>query len=273
MTIVTSTANAGIKAARRLARRRGRDEGDRFLVEGPAVDEAYDILERLYVTGDAHAAVASRAAAAGVEVVVVDEAVMSALSDTVTAQGVVGVARSARPSLVGLFDQLPTGRVLVADGVADPGNAGTLVRTADAAGFDGVVFTTGSVDPRHPKVVRASVGSLFHLPVVDRVEAADLVTACATSGLRLIGADARAATTSDACDLRTRVALVVGNERHGLSPLLDAALDVRVAIPMHTAPRPGYTGAAESLNLAVSAAVLMLESARQRRAAGDGAGA
>lgn len=270
MTVVTSTANAGIKAARRLARRRGRDADDRFLVEGPAVGEAFHVLERLYVTAQGHDTVAARAAHAGVEVVVVDDAVMRSLSDTVTAQGVVGVARASRPSLVGLTEHLVTGRLLVADGVSDPGNAGTLVRTADAAGFDGVVFTAGSVDPRHPKVVRATAGSLFHLPVVDRVEPVDLITVCAAAGLRLVGADARAAVSADDCDLRTRLALVVGNERHGLSPVLDAALDLRVAVPMHAGARPGYQGAAESLNLAVSAGALMLESARQRRAAQDG---
>lgn len=269
MATVTSTANAAVKAARKLVRRHGRDEADEFLVEGPALVEGRDALVRVFATADADAAVLHAVQAAGVEVVEVDDRVARELSDTVTDRGLVGIARLARPSLDAAMEAAMAGgrgrgRVLVADGVADPGNAGTLIRTADAAGFDAVVFTNGSVDPRNPKTVRATAGSLFHLPVVDRVDVAELVAACAPAGLRLVGAVADAPRSYTDADLAGGVALVVGNEAHGLSDAAAAALEDVVAVPMHPQPRPGYTGVAESLNLAASAAVIMFESTRQR---------
>lgn len=262
---ITSTTNATVKAAKKLLRRHGRDRSDRFLVEGPAVLEGLHATERLFATADALSWIETPAAAHAVDVVVVDEAIIRELAETVTSRGVVAVARMPRPSLDAAMASLSTMRVLVADGVSDPGNAGTLIRSADAAGFDAVLFTTGSVDPRSPKTVRATAGSLFHLPVVDRVEPADVITACATAGLRLVGASAQAPTRHVDVDLARRCALVVGNEARGLTPVLADALDDVVSIPMQAAPRDGYRGVPESLNLAVSASVLMYESTRQQR--------
>ncbi len=137
--------------------------------------------------------------------------------------------------------------VLVADRLADPGNAGTIIRSAEAAGADGVAFTPGSVDPYNPKVVRASAGSMFRIPVVE----ASLES---LSGFRRLG------TSSHRGDVYTdpvyhgRVAVVVGNEAHGLDE--DAAIDQWITIP--------HAGPAESLNVAMAATVLVFEVARQR---------
>lgn len=269
MPTVTSTGNAAVKAARKLVRRHGRDKSAEFLVEGPGLLEGLHVLTRMFATSDADPGVVQAARDHGVEIVQVDVSVMRELTDTTTAQGIVGVARMPRPSLVEAMAAAMaygrgTGCLVVADGVADPGNAGTLIRTADAAGMDAVVFTSGSVDPRNPKTVRATAGSLFHLPVVDRVEPADLITACIDAGLRLIGAVADADRRHEDAKLARGCAIVLGNEAHGLSPVLAGALDERVAIPMLREPRPGYRGVAESLNLAASAAVLMYETVRQR---------
>jgi TrmH family RNA methyltransferase len=142
----------------------------------------------------------------------------------------------------------PATFVLVADRLADPGNAGTIIRTAEAAGADAVVLTPGSVDPFNPKVVRASAGSLFRLPVVE-------ATLESLEGFRRLG------TSSHRGDLYTdpvyhgRVAVVVGNEAHGLAD--DAAVDHWITIP--------HAGPAESLNVAMAATVLAFEVARQRR--------
>ena len=270
MTIVTSPANTAVKAAKKLLRRHGRDAADEFLVEGPALLDGADHLRRLFATEDAARSWIGPLAASGVDVITVDERVLAELADTVTCRGAVGVARMPRPSLTAVVDSLVAGgRLLIVDRVADPGNAGTLVRTADAAGFDAVVFTAGSVDVRHPKVVRASAGSIFHLPVADRVDAADVIAACASAGLRLIGAQAGAPIPYTEANLVGGCAIVVGNEAHGLSPVLAGALDTLVSIPMHGTSRPGHTGVAESLNLAVSAAVLMYETSRQRDARDD----
>ena len=140
--------------------------------------------------------------------------------------------------------------VLVGDQLADPGNAGTIIRSAEAAGADAVVFTAGSVDVYNPKVVRASAGSLFRIPVLalefDAIRAA---------GLTLLATSSHRGAAYTETDLRQPVALMVGNEAHGVAD--DAAVDGWITIP--------HAGAAESLNVAMAATVIAFEVARQRR--------
>lgn len=138
--------------------------------------------------------------------------------------------------------------VVVADRLADPGNAGTIIRSAEAAGADAVVLTPGSVDPFNPKVVRASAGSLFRVPVVS----ADLAD---VTSLTRIGTSSHRGADYTTVDLTRPLAIVVGNEAHGLDA--DASIDEWVTIP--------HAGAAESLNVAMAATVLVFEVARQRR--------
>jgi TrmH family RNA methyltransferase len=141
--------------------------------------------------------------------------------------------------------------VMVADRIADPGNAGTIIRSAEAAGADAVVFTSGSVDPFNSKVVRATAGSLFRVPVV-HAELDDLRVA----GLAILATSSHRGVAHTDADLTGRVALVVGNEAHGVAD--DAPVDGWITIP--------HAGAAESLNVAMAATVLAFEVARQRRA-------
>jgi TrmH family RNA methyltransferase len=148
---------------------------------------------------------------------------------------------------------LPAGAtfVMVADRLADPGNAGTIIRSAEAAGADAVVFTAGSVDPYNPKVVRATAGSLFRVPVVS-AELADVRAA----GLQLLATSSHRGVAYTDAPLATPVAVVVGNEAHGVPD--DAPVDGWITIP--------HQGATESLNVAMAATVLAFEVARQRRA-------
>lgn len=140
--------------------------------------------------------------------------------------------------------------VLVLDRVADPGNLGTLLRSAEAAGVDAVALTPGSVDPYNPKVVRASAGALFHVPVV----VAGL-TEVATAGLRLIGTSSHRGAASDRADWTRPVAVVLGNEAHGLPD--DALVDEWVTIE--------HRGRAESLNVAMAGTVVLFDAARAER--------
>ena len=140
--------------------------------------------------------------------------------------------------------------VMVAHRLSDPGNAGTIIRSAEAAGAQAVVFTPGSVDPFNPKVVRATAGSLFRIPVVS----AELDDVRAT-GLSILATSSHHGTAYTEADLTGRVALVVGNEAHGVPD--DAPVDGWLTIP--------HAGAAESLNVAMAATVLVFEVARQRR--------
>jgi RNA methyltransferase, TrmH family len=137
--------------------------------------------------------------------------------------------------------------VLVADRLADPGNAGTIIRSAEAAGADAVVLTPGSVDPFNPKVVRASAGSLFRIPIAE-------ATLESLAGFRRLGASSHRGDVYTDPVYHGRVAVVVGNEAHGLDD--DAAIDQWITIP--------HAGPAESLNVAMAATVLVFEVARQR---------
>jgi TrmH family RNA methyltransferase len=254
-----------VRAARRLRRRRERAETGRLLVEGPnAVDEAGDALVEVFVgpdVSDRVRATVDRCAASGVVVRPVDDRALDALADARTPQGIIGVATRTAPRLETLAD---AGLLVVLDRVADPGNLGTIIRTADAAGADGVVATRGSVDPTNAKVVRASAGSLFHLPVVDDVEPAALAAHCRDAGMRLVGAVARAERHYDDLSWSPPTAIVFGNEAHGLSEAMQRHVTTSVSVPIRRPARPGYRGHAESLNLATTAAIVVFEAARRR---------
>lgn len=256
-----------LKAARRLTKRALRQRERAFLAEGPqAVSEALASGTRmsgLFVTAPAqarHADLVDKAAAAGIDVQVVSGEVMSELAQTVTPQGLLAVCdfvdvplervTAARPPLVALMAN-----------VRDPGNAGTVLRAADAAGAGAVVFADASVDPYNGKCVRASAGSLFHLPVVVGARLAETVEALRDAGLRVIAADGRSGATLDdpgtAARLAEPTAWLFGNEAWGLPPeLLDLA-DESLAVPIY--------GKAESLNLATAAAVCLYASATAQR--------
>nr|WP_329957571.1 RNA methyltransferase [Nocardioides anomalus] len=194
----------------------------------------------------------------GVPTTLVDERALAALSDSVSPAGVVALCRYVD---VPLADALAGARLvaLCAD-VRDPGNAGTVIRCADAAGADAVVLAGQSVDLYNPKTIRASVGSAFHLPVAVEPTAADAVRAAREAGLTLLAADgAGELGLYDAAlaeVLRGPTAWLFGNEAWGLPEELAALADHRVAIPIH--------GRAESLNLSTAAALCLYESARGR---------
>ncbi|HEX4698252.1 MAG TPA: RNA methyltransferase [Actinomycetes bacterium] len=269
---LTSTRAPRVKAAQRLAKRAFRARAGRFLAEGPqAVREAVGrsgTVHELFVTHDAgerYADIVAAAAAGGAPVHLVSGEVMLALSQTVTPQGLVAVCGVIDVPLPDLLVTAPR-LVAVLAHVRDPGNAGTVLRAADAAGAGGVVLTGDSVDPYNGKCVRASAGSLFHLPVVVGRDAADELPALRAAGLRVLAADGHADTDLDeATDsglLDGPTAWVFGNEAWGLPPDTRALADRVVRVPIH--------GRAESLNLATAAAVCLYASARAHRAQPSG---
>lgn len=270
---ITSAANPSVKAAARLATRKGRRDAGAFLVEGPqAVSEGLGQITELFATPQAmddHIGLLRGAASTGALIRMVTPEVLRELADTVTPQGVVAVAPIP---VTALHEVLREARFLVVlDGVSDPGNAGTIIRTADASGADAVVFLSGSADPFNPKAVRASTGSVFHLPVVTGVSE-DEVAAINRAGLQLLAADANASVPLDAVDLAPPTALVFGGEATGLSQAALDACDVGVHVPIATPERPGYRGHAESLNLAAAVAVMAYAVHRAQHAARHQAG-
>jgi TrmH family RNA methyltransferase len=262
-----SASMARLKAARRLTKRALRQRERAFLAEGPqAVAEALATgagMSGLFVTGPAqarHAGLVAQAAAAGVDVQLVSGEVMSELAQTVTPQGLLAVCDFVDVPLERVAAARPVLVALLAN-VRDPGNAGTVLRAADAAGADAVIFADASVDVYNGKCVRASAGSLFHLPVVAGASVADATRQLRAAGLRVLAAEGRGAATLD--DPGTRAALagptawLFGNEAWGLPEELLALADESVAVPIY--------GRAESLNLATAAAVCLYASAQAQR--------
>ncbi|MGH3509924.1 MAG: TrmH family RNA methyltransferase [Nocardioidaceae bacterium] len=256
------TASSGrVKAARRLAHRTSRAEHRLFLAEGPqAVHEALatpGCVREVF----ALSSVARFPGAEGVPWLVVDERALAALAETVSPQGVVAVCGFVDVALAAVLGESPRLLAICAE-IRDPGNAGTIIRCADAAGADGVVIAGESVDPYNGKAVRASVGSLFHLPVVIDVDPVSVVRRVRDAGLQLLAADGEGeADLDDIIDvglLARPTGWLFGNEARGLPDDLAAQADHRVRIPIH--------GRAESLNLATAAAVCLYASARAQRA-------
>ncbi|MBV8162576.1 MAG: RNA methyltransferase [Acidimicrobiia bacterium] len=181
--------------------------------------------------------------------------VLEGAADTVTPQPIAAIVRRIDVALDALRG---TEFLVVCVDVRDPGNLGTVLRIAEAAGAGGVICCEGSVDAYSPKTVRASAGSLFHVPVVAGGEPLEVLDRMGRWGVYRLGTDAHRGTPYDAVDLTAPTALVLGNETHGLPGDLSSALDGTVTIPM--------VGHTESLNVAMAAAVLCFERARQLRA-------
>jgi TrmH family RNA methyltransferase len=253
-----------VVAARRLTKRSGRSAAGRFLAEGAqAVREAlqHGVGHELFVTKPAahrNADLVRAARAAGVTVSEITERAAAALSETVTPQGVIAVCDLVDVPLETALAGQPH-LVAVLYGVADPGNAGTVIRVADAAGADAVLLAGDTVDPHNGKCVRASAGSLFHLPIARARDSEDVLSACRAAGLRLVAADGYAGVDLDDAEdeLARPTAWVFGSEAHGLPADVLASVDASLRVPIH--------GHAESLNLATAAAVCLYLTVRAQR--------
>jgi len=235
-----------------------------FVCEGPrvisaALDQGVPLIE-VFVGADASAAamaIAGRAEGAGVDVRVLAPGVAAKVGSTTTPQGVFGIAW--RPK-VGIAALSGVDLGVVAPLITDPGNAGTLIRSAAAAGASVIVLGPRSVDAYNPKVVRASAGACFAVQILEGVPAMEVMEALGDAGVRRVCAVASGGRAPEQVDLRVPTAIVVGHEARGLDfggPDSDLPVDELVTIPMH---------ATESMNVAMAGTVLLYEAARQRRA-------
>ncbi len=258
---ITSPANPYVKAARRLRRRRQRERSGLCLLEGPRlIGDAWQHggrFEQVFVTEDVlahpeHRPWIQAMERAGVWVAQVSPQVLAGLSHTVTPQGMVAVVHQPRRPL-----PPSPWMVLILDGLQDPGNAGTLIRSAAAAGADGVLFGPGSVDPYNEKVLRAAMGAHFRLPVLS-LDGWESLWDVLGSPRPLYIADSAGHVVYDRVDWTQPGALVVGGEARGPSTPV-RAMGLSVAIPM--------ARDTESLNAAVAGSVILFEAARQRRRA------
>lgn len=259
---IMSVQNTRVKDWAQLLERRGREKQGKYIIEG------YHLIEEALKAGAQVEVVlflvekgspVELVALAGdrvVEWIGVSAAVLAKCSDAQTPQGVVAIV--ARPQLG--MDELLAGEhdlVVVLDGVQDPGNLGTIIRSADAVGAKAVVLGRGTVDLYNPKTIRSTMGSMYHLPIVE-ADLLELLPRARERGVRLVTTSLQAQGSCYDTDLRQPTWLILGNEAKGVSLEVAAQSDVKVIIPMQ--------GKAESLNVAMAATVLLFEAARQRMA-------
>jgi RNA methyltransferase, TrmH family len=265
-----SARNPNVLHLRRLTgRRRARAEHGQFVVEGAALVrqalQAGVAIETIYVDGAADpgqselAAMLTQADAAEVRVRWLAAGVLGKVTDAVTPQGAAAVAAGRPTGLEQFLGRAPQGLVVVLAGVGDPGNAGTLVRTAEATGATAVVFCEGSVDPLGPKTIRASAGSSFRMPLVAGPDAEATVRALRAGGWPTLGTAGEGGVDLDAIDWPDPVVVVLGAESAGLSAAVVDQLDQLVTIPM--------AGQVESLNVGVAGSLVCFEWARKMRPA------
>lgn len=264
---LSSTRSPLIARIRAVGARPGADPAGRIVLDGVRLIEealAADVPVELCVYDPAAARASERLAALlttlrsrGVRLVPAAARVVAAAAQVDTSQGVVAVAAPPAASLATVFDH-PRLLLVVADGIQDPGNLGTIVRVADAAAATAVAVTGPAASPRHPKTVRATMGSLFHLPVFEMDHAA-LREALRARGVRVLVADQHGSIEYSGADYSPPVALVVGSEARGPDPQWRAAAVGTLRIPIY--------GRAESLNVAMAAALLLYEARRAPRTA------
>ena len=254
-------SNSRVKEARKLSRRSVRTERRLFVADGPTAVEGALGVEGCVVEVFATPAAAEEHAdlLGAAAVTLVDDRALASLSDAVNPAGLVAVCRHLDAPLEHVLNVSARLLAICAD-VRDPGNAGTVIRTADAAGADAVVLAGQSVDAYNPKTVRATVGSLFHLPVAIEPDPVKAVRAAQARGLTVLAADGAGEVDLFEADLSRPTAWLFGNEAWGLPAELADLADQRVAIPIH--------GRAESLNLSTAAAVCLYASARAQRSSG-----
>ncbi|MGV1033605.1 MAG: TrmH family RNA methyltransferase [Microbacteriaceae bacterium] len=252
-----------VRAVAKLAKKAERQETGMFLLEGPqAVAEALtyrpQLLVELYATPTAferYTDIAATAVDAGVDVEFVSEQVLDSMADTVTPQGFIAVCHQFPTALKDVFALQPR-LIAVLEEVRDPGNLGTIVRAADAAGADAVVLTGRTVDLYNPKTVRATTGSIFHMPVAVDADLTDVLTRCREFGIQTLAADVKGVDLlgfRNGGGLNRPTAWVFGNEARGLDDAVLAQVDHAVTVPIY--------GNAESMNLATAASVCLYESA------------
>lgn len=258
---ILSPQNPRVKEWAQLLEKKHRDKQHKYIIEGiHLVQEAlradadlecvaYDLDHG--IPADLAQMIHTHQAA---EWIGVSSAVISKCTDTKTPQPVFAVVRKNLTELADLLERRNS-LVIVLDGVQDPGNVGTIIRSADAAGADGVIVGRGSADVYNPKTIRSTMGSLFHLPVVEGV-LLDLLPEAKQHGARIISTSLQAQTTCYNYDLNGSSWLLVGNEAQGVSAEAQQLVDDSVIIPMQ--------GQAESLNVAMASTIMLFEAMRQR---------
>lgn len=262
--MITSAQNKLIKEVKGLARKRERSKTGLFVAEGLRfVQSALDVKaqveyilysESIFRTEEGCQLIKSLEATQA-KVMEIDDKLMAELSDTQSPQGIIAVVN--QPKYTWQDINKDKGFILILDRLQDPGNLGTIIRTADAAGADGLVLTKGSVDVYNPKVLRSTMGSIFEMPILEGLEWEEIQSHLSQAGYEVYATALEDSVDYDTPDYKNASALIIGNEANGISSQILDSVDTKVKIPI--------VGSAESLNAGVAAAVMMYEVLRQRR--------
>lgn len=255
--LITSSSNDRIKHARRVREGRERDlifiEGERLVAECVSAELT---LHACFTAAEPPASQQALLAHITCSVFQLSESVLESLSDTMTTQGIILIAERPWPTLDRLFESTSP-LILGLDRIQDPGNLGTLVRTAESAGVSGIFSFAGSADAFSPKTLRSSMGSAFRLPILPDVSGLGTIETCRSRGLKIVVATGDADLLHYDYDWRKPTLLILGNEGRGASTEVMNACDARVRIPLHTP--------VESINVAAAGAAILFEAVRQRR--------
>lgn len=259
--MITSMSNPQIKNISQLLKKsKARNEQDLFVVEGIKMflEAPLDRIDKIYVSEaflekEEHLAILRNR-----EYEVVSDSVFKSVSDTKTPQGILCTMKQFHYCL----DELVTKEkafFMILENLQDPGNLGTIVRTGEGAGVDGIIMDKGCADIFHPKTIRSTMGSVYRVPFIMTDNLSEVIARMKCCGIRLYAAHLNAEKFYDACDLKKSCAFMIGNEGKGLSDEISKQADTYIKIPMY--------GKVESLNAASAASVLMYEVQRQRKAA------
>jgi len=262
--MLTSPDNPKIKYFSLLKTKKKRTSSGKFLIEGiHLVSEALRVGQLENVIYCSHLtekfdgkALLGKVISSNVPHEEVNIKIMKQLSQVESPQGIIAIAKPRRTDLGSLFE-IENPSIVIACGIQDPGNLGTIIRTADAAGCSGLVISSGTADPYNEKAIRASSGSIFHLNIVKVDDIIDLITSLKRRGIKVISAVVGADKKYYEIDYKRPFALVIGNEGQGLPEAVEKLSDFSVSIPI--------MGGAESLNAAVSSAVILYEALKQRQ--------
>lgn len=260
--IINSKDNKLLKHSRKLKIKKGRQESREFMIEGvrfveEAVTSGAEIKYCLCaenLDGDRIESLLKTLKEKGVKLYEVESKLMKDIWDTETPQGILAVVGKKDNDIDGVIEN--SSFLILADRIQDPGNLGTLIRTADAAGAQGVIISEGTVDPYSPKVLRSTMGSIFHLPVIHVPNMVEAVDKLKSYGFNIYASSLEGSTPYYSEDYRKKTAVVIGNEASGIDGSIIQAADRLIKIPM--------PGNAESLNAGVAGGILMFEVVRQR---------
>ncbi len=262
--MITSRENVLIKKVVKLHTAAGRKKIRQYFTEGirsvgQALEAGAPIAEVIYSAGvfrlPGGGELMDRIFKAGLRALEVSDSLFKYISDTDNPQpvmAVINIKDHAPEGLSGEQDLL----LVIADAVQDPGNLGTIIRTADAAGAQAVLLLKGTADPYGPKTVRSTMGSIFSIPVIAHDDATELFSQLKERGVRLIAASPEGGTAYWDADFRGSIAIIIGNEANGISETAREYSDLCVALPMN--------GRAESLNAAVACGILLYKALEQR---------